>query len=320
MKITATVFSPLLLLVLPNLCLAEQPARINWSSATQSYEFDTGRLFGCIDPYSWYHGIAGLMHRECQVDAVRPRKAFLNAEYYRKSGVEQRMLPRQLSVDRKTTHELREGRVLVRFPEESVYGFSMELAYRPHGDAVDMQVTIFPSRDVPGFEIFFASYVCEAFRETWTPLANQEGEQHWKKLDNRRVVNEIFSVLRRRGERVEQSGDRSGKGQAGGPRRRIEKQPFSKPILIARDPSNGLAIVFLCDPRATTSLAGQYHGWDTAHDWWFGADLVAGQPMSASARMIYRRFKDVSSMFAEVENEWTDFVRELAEVRRPPAG
>jgi len=124
----------------------------------------------------------------------------------------------------------------------------------------------------------------------------------------------------RRGERVEQSGDRSGKGQAGGPRRRIEKQPFSKPILIARDPSNGLAIVFLCDPRATTSLAGQYHGWDTAHDWWFGANLVAGQPMSASARMIFRRFKDVSPMFAEVENEWTDFVRELTQLRRPPAG
>jgi len=87
MKIIATVFSPLLLLVLPNLCLAEQPARINWSSATQSYEFDTGRLFGCIEPYSWYHGIAGLMHRECQADAVRPRKAVVGQFDLRKFGL-----------------------------------------------------------------------------------------------------------------------------------------------------------------------------------------------------------------------------------------
>ena len=179
--------------------LADEPVRVNWSGATQSYEFDTGQLFGCIDPYSHYHGVVGLMHREYQVDVVRPRKAFLNAEYYRKPNTERRMLPRQLSLARKTTHELRQGEVIVRFPEEPVYGFAMKLSYRPHGDALDMRVELLPSRDVPQFEIFFASYVCEAFSETWTPLGDESGKQEWKKLDNREVINEVFSVLRRAG-------------------------------------------------------------------------------------------------------------------------
>jgi hypothetical protein len=315
MKIVVAAIGLFLLLAPQRLCGAESGVKIAWSRATQSYEFDTGSLFGCIDPHSWYHGVAGLVQCEDQVDVVRPRKAFLNAEYYRKPGMERRMLPRMLSIDKKTTHELSQGRVFVRFPEEPLYGFAMELAYRPHADAVDMQVTIRPSKDVPQFEIFFASYVCESFSETWTPLKSQEGEQRWKRLDNRNVINECFGVLREVADGTADGEGGSSGERTGGPPRTIEKQPFSKPILVARNPSNGLAIVFLCDPHATTSLAGQYHGWDTAHDWWFGADLAAGQPMRASARMIYRRFEDPSSMFEEVDREWSDFTAELAEGR-----
>jgi hypothetical protein len=313
MRIFAIAAWPLLLVVMEHVCVADEPVRINWSGATQSYECDTGLLFGCIDPYSHYHGVVGLMHREYQVDVIRPRKAFLNAEYYRKPGVERRMLPRQLSLEEKTTHGLREGEVIVRFPEEPVYGFAMELSYRPHDDAVDMRVEILPSRDVPQFEIFFASYVCEAFSETWTPLEDKDGQQQWKKLDNREVINEAFRVFGHVADHAQPSGNRSNNGQQRGLRWKTEDLPFKKPILIARNPGNGLAVVFLCDPNATTSLAGQYHGWDTAHDWWFGADLVAGQPTTASARMIYRRFRDLSSMFTDVEKEWSDFVERLAQ-------
>lgn len=304
---------PLLLVMTDHVCVADEPVRINWSRVTQSYEFDTGRMFGCIDPYSHYHGVVGLMHREYQVDAVRPRKAFLNAEYYRRPGVKQRMLPRQLSLEKKTTHELSEGEVIVCFPEEPEYGFAMALSYRPHGDTLDMRVELLPSRDVPRFEVFFASYVCEAFSETWAPLADEAGKQHWRKLDNRKVINEAFRVFGHVADDARQNEGRSTKRHQSGLRWKTEDRPFSKPILIARNPSDGLAVVFLCDPDATTSLAGQYHGWDTAHDWWFGADLVAGQPKTASARMIYRRFRDLSLMFTDVEDEWSDFVGQLAQ-------
>ena len=69
MKIIATAIGLLLLLAPQHSCATDRGAKINWSNATQSYEFDTGLLFGCIDPYSWYHGVAGLVQRDCQVES-----------------------------------------------------------------------------------------------------------------------------------------------------------------------------------------------------------------------------------------------------------
>ncbi len=302
-------------LVLPLLlvcrCVAEQPVKIYWSKATESYEFDTGQLFGCIEPYSWYHGIAGLVHHEYMVNVVRPKNAFLNAEYYRKLDAERSMLPRKLSIEKKTTHELRDGKVLVRFPSEPIYGISLELTYRPHGDAIDLQAMVTPSQDVSDFGLFFASYVGEDFQETWVPLRNESGKQQWKKLDNRKNNGETFHVLPE-GSKIKPSADeRPKRGQRERSPQEYEKLPFSKSILIARNPDNGMALVFFCDPERTNSLDGQYHVWDTAHDWWYGADLAAGQPMRTSSRLIYRRFPNTQSMFDEVETEWGQFVNEF---------
>ena len=283
----------------------EPTVTLGWSQETQCYEFDTGTLFGCIDPHTWYHGVVGLVHRQHPLDVVRPRKALLNAEYYMRTATRGKMFPRQLSVGKQTRHELRQGRVLVHFPPEPAYQFGMELEYEPHGDRVDMRMTISPTRDVPGFEIFFASYVAKQLGETWVPLAVENGSQHWKKLDNRRKLNDVYQVVRDDAERERLTDGRWGTGST--IVTRIESEPFSKPILVARDAATGLALVFLCDPQVTTLLAGQYHGWDTAHDWCFGKDLVAGQSMRAEVRMIYRRFDDLPSMFAVIEREWTAF-------------
>lgn len=284
----------------------EPTVTLRWSQSTQCYEFDTGALFGCIDPHTWYHGVAGLVQRQHPMDVVRPRKALLNAEYYMRPATPLKMLPRELSIGKQVTHEMRQGRVLLRFPPEPAYQFGMELVYEPHGDMVDMRMTISPTRDVRGFEIFFASYVAEHLRETWVPLAAENGSQHWKKLNNRQVLNEVFQVVRDDAERERLTDGRWGTGSTNV--MRLESEPFSKPILVARDPDTGLALVFLCDPRVTTLLAGQHHDWDTAHDWCFGKDLVADQPMRAEVRMIYRRFDDVPSMFAALEQEWAAFV------------
>jgi hypothetical protein len=59
---------------------------------------------------------------------------------------------------------------------------------------------------------------------------------------------------------------------------------------------------------ATTFLAGQYHGWDTAHDWSFGGDLQQGKPMNARARMIYKQFTGTEEMFQEIHSRWEGFL------------
>ena len=287
--------------------------RMRWQEGTQCYEFDSGLLFGGIEPYSYYHGICGLMHRSDKRNIVRPKKAFLNAEYYLRPGfgVEVTSLPRELSNSKQTSHQRRGDGVVIHFPSEPEFEFSMDLEYRPHADVVDMHMTITPAQDVPQFEIFFASYVCEAFDETWTPLKNPGGGEEWVKLDNRNVVNEMFLVFRDESRVTLLEDGPSGEGVVDQRMFKREDRTFSKPILLARNSLNGLALIFLCDPRVTKYLAGQYHGWDTAHDFGFGADLAKGQKMEALARMVLRPFKDIEDTFEGVSELWSSFEQEV---------
>ena len=133
---------------------AGETVALHWSGATECYEFDTGELFGAIQPYSWYHGVAGLVHRQNKVDVVRPRNALLNAEYYLRPGSGPLMKPRELSSAKKTTHRLVDGTVILQFPPEPDYAFQMQLEYWPHGDSIDMQMTVAPSERHTGFRDF----------------------------------------------------------------------------------------------------------------------------------------------------------------------
>ena len=281
-----------------------------WSDATECYEFDTGKIFGVIQPYSWYHGVAGLMHRQNRVDVVRPRNALLNAEYYLRPGSGPLMKPRELSSGKKITHRLVDGKVILQFPAEPDYAFPMQLAYRPHDDMIDMQMTILPSKDVADFEIFFASYVAEALSQTWVPLTGSDGSVQWTKLDNRGVRGRMFGIVRDREERRRLDDGRWGKTLSDPAHCELEDRFFHRPILVARDPDSGVALVFLCDPRQTTFLAGQYHGWDTAHDWCYSADLVPRRPLVTSTRLIYRPFANLDAMFRKIDREWASFVTE----------
>jgi len=274
---------------------------IRWRDVTECYEFDTGTLFGAIQPFGHYHGVAGLMHRSRPLDLVRPMNAFLNAEYYIRPGVDRKMLPRDISRGRRTTRELREDSVILHFPPEPEYAFDMDLIYTPGDDAIDMEMRITPTRDVPGFEIFFASYVCEALDETWVPLRGPDGTREWVKLNNRRSLNEIFGIMR------EQTTLELLPEQYPGHAVKVEQSVFAEPILVARDSTDGLALVFLCDPHLTKYLAGQYHGWDTAHDWSFGADLQKGRAIVARTRMVCRPIRNVDHMSDEVAELWSAF-------------
>lgn len=280
----------------------------NWNDATACYEFDTGVLFGCIRPFGHYHGIGGLMHRKLRLDLVRPEKAFLNAEYYIRPASGRQMLPRNLSHDRKTTHETRDHAVTLHFPPEPEFGLHLELSYLPHADIIDMRIRIRPTKDVDRLEIFFASYVCAALSETWVPLRNPKAKRAWVMLDNRRRLNGIFGIM----------SDRSLRDLL--PRQypnhpvKVEKRVFSEPILVAKEPAQGLAIIFLCDPQTTKYLAGQYHGWDTAHDWSLTADLAKGREVEAWVRMICRSYVDAQTMFEEIPSLWVEFRKERLRV------
>ncbi len=273
-----------------------------WHQGTDAYEFGTDRIFGTLSPFGYYHGLTGLQHHTSQVNLVRPGKSFLNAEYYIRPGSGRKQLPRAISGERRTSHELVDDGIALHFPPEDEYRLSLDLRYAIHDDIITMEMTITQEIDVPGFEIFFASYVCEAFKETWVPLTGHDGSRDWTKLDNRNTINDIFGVMR--------DTDDLDHIPSGYPDSHVnvEAQPFHEPMLVARDPGSGLALIFLCDPHMTKYLAGQYHGWDTAHDWAFGADLTAGTPISARAQLVCRHFPDTEQMLQEVVRLWDAFV------------
>ena len=124
---------------------------IEWNKWSDSYEFDTGIMFGMIEPYTYYHGVCCLIHRDQQVDLVTSKSAFLNAEYYIKPGTKRKISAREFSHEKKTTHELIDDTAIVHFPPDPDYGFYMDLAYRPRDDMVDMQMTITPTKDLRCF-------------------------------------------------------------------------------------------------------------------------------------------------------------------------
>ena len=280
-----------------------------WNKWSDCYKFDTGAMFGMLEPYSYYHGVCGLIHRDQQVNLVMSKSAFLNAEYYIKPGARRKIAAREVSHEQQTTHELIDDTAIVHFPPDSDYGFSMDLAYCPHDDMVDMQMTITPTRDLPQCEILFASYVCQAFDETWALLKNSDGAREWVKLDNRGVLNKIFGVVRSEGTSdslAKEFGCDQTEEQIC-----VEDRPFAKPILVARNSVDGFALLFLSDPRMTRYLTGQYHIWNTAHDWSYGADLQQDHQNIAHTRLICRQFKDANSMCDAAEQLWAEFEKEI---------
>ena len=171
---------------------------------------------------------------------------------------------------------------------------------------MDLKTTIRPSVDIRHFENFFASYIAEVFDETWVPIVNAQGARTWTRLNNRVVLNRTFGIVRDGLSREMIRDGRYGEPDRG-LHRDLEERDFSMPILAARNSSNGFTLVFLCDPVHTTYLTGQYHGWDTAHDWCFGGDLTAGAEMVTQTRMVYRCFSDARAMGKGIESLWTAF-------------
>ncbi len=257
---------------------------MRWTDAYDGYAFNTGVISGMINPFGDYHGVSGLMHRDHMINVVRPHKALLNAEYYLRPGSGMYMHPRWLSKQRCVEHGLEDGRVVLKFPEEDAYGFRMTLTYGAAEDVIDMTMRIDPTRPIEAFEIFFASYVVEAFSETWVNLQSSG----WKRLNNRGEMNASFAVA---------CGDRAlllmRDGRFGDWQVEVDDEFFAQPILVDLDPSTRMALIFQLDEAATSLLCGQYHGWDTAHDWSFGADLVPGEPFEARARLVYRHCETV---------------------------
>ena len=287
-----------------------------WIELIETYTFDTGRLHGGIKPWGHYHGVCGLVSRHRPFNLVKPAGAFLNAEYYIRPGTAAKMVPRALARQKLTTHEQIGDDVVVRFPPGPEYGLSLALRYSIGDDAIDMRITIDPTADIPGFQIFFASYVCEALDETWVPLRRSDGTREWATLARMNDRGATFGALRDDSARkhlLNKYPDLDSSIE-------VQSRPFDRPILVARDSKDGMALVIMCQPDITPYVMGQHHGWDTAHDWAFAFDLHAWERIEAGARMVCCPLPDVDVMSGVIDDLWDTFAREIGAEGSPASG
>ena len=284
-----------------------------WVELIDTYTFDTGQLCGAIKPWGHYHGVCGLAHKERPYNLVKPAGAFLNAEWYIRPGTAAKMVPRDISRRKLTTHEQIGDDVVVRFPPEPEYGLSLAVTYSMRDEAIDMRMTIDPTADIPGFQIFFASYVCEALDETWVPLRSPDGKQEWTTLRRMNDRGHTFGALRDASAQKHLQGKYPDLDTS----IEVETRPFDRPILVARDSADGIAVIIMCQPDITPYVMGQYHGWDTAHDWAFTFDLRAGERVEAHARLVCCLLSDVAGMSGSVDGLWGTFVEDIGYQESP---
>ncbi|MCK5328219.1 MAG: hypothetical protein KAR36_06405, partial [Candidatus Latescibacteria bacterium] len=125
---------------------------------------------------------------------------------------------------------------------------------------------------------------------------NMEGPPLWRRLDNREVLDSVFRIPKDSASALLIEDGRWGKSLPLLPKVDTGNAFFHHPVMVARNSRTGFALVFLLSPESTSTLAGQYHGWDTAHDWSFGFDLMKGRPERARARLTYIRIADSSEI------------------------
>ena len=185
------------------------------------------------------------------------------------------------------------------------WNFSVEFRYTPGPDWIDFEMRLQPNTSHRDFDFFFASYLIEDMESTWVP-ASIDGREEWRKLDNRRSEpwGNMYHVPR---------DDAYRQLLYDGRYRDAEDNPgvadfhYSRPILVCHKQASGLACVTLIEPGRSRTLCGQKHRYETAHDFTFSGDLVAGHPFTGRARLVVRNIGPFPDAVGEIDAMWSEF-------------
>lgn len=71
--------------------------------------------------------------------------------------------------------------------------------------------------------------------------------------------------------------------------------------------ASGLACATLIEPEKSRTLCGQKHRYETAHDFTFSGDLVAGEPFTGRARLVVRNVGPFPAAVGEIDAMWREF-------------
>jgi hypothetical protein len=283
--------------------------------ASVVYNFQSEFLRGEIRPNLPKPGVVRCRYKPTLYDTVPdiPLHALLMPEWLLKPGNGRKGIF-WAPVNARPKVSIDDGSILFHVDAEQMKDWNMDVTfrYKPARDWIDFTCTINPHVSIDDFELFIASYVTEDMESTWASAAVDDGET-FKKIDCRKTVpwGSVFTVAR----------DAKAKSYLTDGRWNLSPQEsgkdlwqdyyFKRPILIAMKESTGLAVVTMVDPKVCSLLGGQHHAIETAHDFAFNADLVAGKPFVGHARLVVRRIGKFPQAATEIDKMWEEFISTL---------
>ena len=172
-------------------------------------------------------------------------------------------------------------------------GLRCTLEYRAVRDMLLLDGYIEPTRSHTNLELMFASYLPNRLNATYVP-AKVNGGIVWRKIPNRVEFwkSTYFIASSSETMRWHRDGRFSDATELGDWSAVYSADwPFAAPVLVNIEESSGLAAITFVDDYCTT-LVGQYHPNDTAHDFTWGFDsLKPGQKIHTRAALWITQLK-----------------------------
>jgi hypothetical protein len=271
------------------------PPRLAFTRAGEGmFEFDTGELKGRLKLDGKYQGVYPLIDVATGRQLVNPPGIF---SFYRVFSTNRRY--GDAARDWATIPKLLpDGAVEVRWPSADEHPIEMTAVYRwQAADTLDLEISLKPQRDMPGFELFVSSYFTETFLASVYMQGDTRsgGKPRFVAVDRPSSSRARFVTFPRDEAALNTIHD----GRWTIPPSPIDwavKRGLAAPMAIRRDQANRLTALMMCPPEdcfAVSSpwnpLTPQAKGYRSLYLSLFGCDLKAGQTASARCRLVVGR-------------------------------
>ncbi|MCP4786393.1 MAG: hypothetical protein GY903_32335 [Fuerstiella sp.] len=288
------VLSLFVLVLMLRVAVADPPQLAFTRAGDGLFEFDTGRLRGTLKLDGKYQGVYPLIDVETGTQLVNPPGIF---SFYRVFSTNRRY--GDAARDWATIPKLLpDGAVEVRWPSADEHPIEITAVYRWRAaDTLDLEISLEPQRNMPGFELFMSSYFTETFiASVYMQGDNRSGgKPRFVAVDRPPSSRESFVTFPRDDAALKTIHD----GRWTIPPSPIDwavQRGSAAPMAIRRDQANGLTALMMCPPEdcfAVSSpwnpLTPQARGYRSLYLSLFGCDLRAGQTASARCRLVIGR-------------------------------
>lgn len=262
------------------------------------FEFDTGTVKGKIRLDGRSQGIASLVDVESGVDVAHGGNLPGIFSFYRIFSTDTRY--GHAARDWPTVSKiLPDGALEVRFPPAEDHPLEMTAIYRwTAPDALDLETTVTPQRDMPRFEVFLSSYFAKDMRALVyvKPNFHGGGKPQLLPADVNPLVDGTYLMFPRDRASALMIFDRRWEHPPNPVQWSVTRR-LAGPLAVRRNEQTGLAAAIMAPPEHCFAVATPYNktppdgvaGHNSTYLSLFGRDLKTGQSARARCRLVVAR-------------------------------